>query len=278
MAVPEQEIDDGTKGTSHDKNIAQDYSNDKHEETLLPSAEDTESQLTDECRDMLGSTFSLMDEDDEENVKRIPGSIVPLGVRADRGKGPLASAAASVKEIDDVLSDLEQWKSEHESQVRSIKLKYENQLDSIYSSDGHNEESHGGDEVTREFEEEDRQLRAMLRKFAESTGRTCDGGGGGVQKDKAEIVGMSNYSLSDAELYLLKSSDLSHARSTGDVTSTSCQKEQKATYDAQALYGSFPDVFEQNEEELQLDGIEDNIVEWNAQMDSVLAKMDALSA
>ena len=256
-----------TPGESSYVSIEHEEINDDDNKTYGDTLENSRKYYENaENSELSSSDLSLLD-DYDETEKRAPGGIVPLGVRADKGKGPLASAAASIKEMDEALHDLEKWKNNHESKLRHMKSKYETQFNDIYSSETRDENNTTAPTISNEgnkdFDEEERQVRAILRKLSESSES---------RNFQTEIT--NHHSLTDAELHLLTSSDLTRKDSPRLVS----QNSEEAAFETSSSDFRDDIIPAQDETELQLDGIEDNIVEWNAQMDSILAKMDSLSA
>jgi hypothetical protein len=71
----------------------------------------------------LGNSFGNMP---EGSGKRTPGGITPMGVRPDRGQGPLGGAgAATLAEMDGALSDLNAWNDRRRREEDRMRAKLE---------------------------------------------------------------------------------------------------------------------------------------------------------
>lgn len=221
------------------------------------------SEIAFEAYEFIEKGKSPLRDDYYEDNKRIPGGIVPLGVRTDKGSGPLASAAASVQEMDEKLRELMDWKTKHQSKLKSLESKYASEFENIYAFSGKNEDTElETEEFEGEIEEEIKLMKMPKRLTNKESGFSLE--------THSDLHVHDEQRLTDAELHLLKFSDigvsvdLNKNNERHDITKLLSQEFDAKGYDSDGTDG--------------MNILEDDLVEWNAEIDSVLAKMDSLKS
>ena len=216
--------------------------------------------------------------------KKKAGGVVKLGVRADKGAGPLASAGACVQEMEDELRSLEEWKEARATRLRSMERRYMGEIEEMYEVRGNAEEggslagccASGG---TTEQEED--EMRRALQRLTEGVHEIAERQEHAAERLKREATAVRHeHQLTDGELRLLTAN--STATSTARMHSGVAVAPSQAKITSGAVHTDDDDdddgacSISDDEDVLGLDGIEDSLTSHLAEMDAVLAQMDLL--
>ena len=207
--------------------------------------------------------------------KKKPGGLTKLGVRADRGAGPLASAGACVREMEDELRGLEEWKEARATRLRSMERRYMGEIEEMYRArDGGAAEAPAGCAATA-GDEEEAEMRRALQRLKEGVDEIAERQGDAAERLKREAMAVRHaHELTEGELRLLTTGS-ARIHGGGDAGAARGPVNGGARADDEEEdLGSISD----DDDALGLDGIEDSLSSHLAEMDAVLAQMDLLSS